>query len=262
MYDRHLSVHNLPEVVDERELVGSTVIVVDLLRATTTICQALASGAGAVVPFREIDEALAATEKAGRRQVVLGGERGGRRIDGFDLGNSPSEYTPEAVGGRRVLITTSNGTKALYHARLARRVVIGAFVNLSAVAASVKDEPRIDILCAGTDGRETREDILAAGAIASTLRERSADRWHTNEAANAALREWKNVLAKAAASGRPVNEQLAIEFRDAPGGRNLLEIGLDDDLVDCAQVDRLDVVPELDVRPWRIVLPDGGKRPC
>ena len=101
---------------------------------------------------------------------MLGGERRGKRIEGFDLGNSPAEYTPEAVGGRRVFITTTNGTRALHHARLARRVVVGAFVNLSAVVASVRDEPRVDILCAGTDGSETREDILAAGAIVEHAR--------------------------------------------------------------------------------------------
>src|SRR6188768_1522893 len=102
MFEDHIRVHNLPGDVDARELAGSTVIVIDLLRATTTICQALASGATEVVPFREIDEALAAAAKVGRDQVVLGGERGGLRIAGFDLGNSPKEYTPEAVGGRRV----------------------------------------------------------------------------------------------------------------------------------------------------------------
>src|SRR5262245_14849817 len=105
---RELHVHKLPSQVDEREFAGSTVVVIDLLRATTTICQALAAGAREVVPFRTIEETFAAAAKVGRHNVVLGGERGGKRIDGFDLGNSPSEYTPESVGGRRVFITTTN----------------------------------------------------------------------------------------------------------------------------------------------------------
>ena len=166
MNEHCLIVYNLPSEVDERELKGGTVVVIDLLRATTTICSALVSGATEVVPFRTIEETLAAAAKVGRDRVVLGGERGGQRIDGFDLGNSPREYTPNAVQGRPVYLTTTNGTQALYRARFARRVVVGAMVNQSAVAESVKDEPRIHILCSGTDGRETREDILAAGAIA------------------------------------------------------------------------------------------------
>src|SRR5262245_44615053 len=138
-----LNVYNLPAHVSEQELAGSAVIVIDLLRATTTICHALAAGAREVVPFREIDETLAAAEKAGRSGVLLGGERAGLLIEGFDLGNSPAEFTREAVAGRSVYITTTNGTRALYHARLARRVLVGAIVNLSAIVESVKDEPRV-----------------------------------------------------------------------------------------------------------------------
>jgi len=148
-----LRVHKLPQTVAESVLAGSTVIVVDLLRASTTICQALASGASEVVPFLEVADALAAAAKIDRSSVVLGGERGGRNIDGFDLGNSPAEYTPGTVAGRRVFFTTTNGTRALRNAHAAQRVVVGAIVNLSAVVASVKDCPRVDILCAGTGGR-------------------------------------------------------------------------------------------------------------
>ncbi len=233
----------MPQQIAAEELAGSTVVVIDLLRATSTICQALAAGAAEVVPFLEIEEARAAAAKD-RANVVLGGERQGKRIDGFDLGNSPSEYTPESVGGRRVFLTTTNGTRALYHARLARRVVAGSFLNLSAVAASIRDEPRIDILCAGTDGVESREDILAAGAIVEQLIARDRDGWQLDEAAQAALAEWQRR-----------GEDLAVELRSTPGGANLLAIGMDHDLVDCARIDALSIVPELDVSAWRITLP-------
>jgi 2-phosphosulfolactate phosphatase len=239
---RMLRVHNLPRLVAETELAGSTVVVIDLLRATSTICQALAAGATEVVPFLEIDEALAAAAED-RANVVLGGERKGARIVGFDLGNSPAEYTSEAVEDQRVFLTTTNGTRALHHAHLAARVVAGSFLNLSAVAESIKDAPRIDILCAGTDGRESREDILAAGALVDKLNTREPNDWELNDAARAALAEWQ---------GR--GDDLAVELRATPGGENLLAIGLDGDLVDCARVDALDVVPELDVEAWRITL--------
>lgn len=247
-----IHVHKIPAEVGEHELVGSAVIVIDLLRATSTICQALAAGAREVVPFRQIEETLAAADSGIRSEVVLGGERGGQRIAGFDLGNSPSEYTREAVGGRRVLITTTNGTQALYHARLARRVVVGAIVNLSAVVASVMNEPRIEILCAGTGGHETFDDILAAGAMVTQLCQSPAVERQRNAAVTAAANAWQKLQRDASMAGRLPAEQLAIALRDTLGGRNLIDVGLGDDLADCAAIDRLNIVPELDVPTWRI----------
>jgi 2-phosphosulfolactate phosphatase len=256
MSQRILNVHRLPQQVAAEELAGSMVVVIDVLRATTTICQALASGARDVVPFLEVADALAAAAQADdRSRVVLAGERGGRPIDGFDLGNSPAEYTPDAVRGKRVLLTTTNGTRALHHARYANRVVVGAIVNLSAVVTSVSKEPRVDILCAGTAGRESRDDILAAGALVETLCAEDAVEWHTNDAADAARQLWRTLVAAAKASGRSVSEQLAIELRTTSGGRNLLGIGMNDNLVACAAIDTLAIVPELDVAAWRIALP-------
>jgi len=249
---QELYVHNLPSQVDEREMTGSTVVVIDLLRATTTICHALASGAREVVPFREIEEALAAARKVGRANVVLGGERAGLLIEGFDLGNSPAEFTREAVGGKPVYITTTNGTRALYHARFARRVLVGALVNLSAIVESVKDEPRVDIVCAGTGGEETLEDILAAGAMVDRLTAVAGTRSQLNEEAASAAREWRLLVGKSELAGRPIQDQLALKLRETLGGRNCIEVGNGDDLPDCAAVDRLNIVPELDIPNWRI----------
>lgn len=253
MQDYHLRVHNLPGYVAEHELTASVVIVIDSLRATSTICQALASGAREVVPFLEIDDAIAAAARDNRDEIVLGGERRGKQIEGFDLGNSPREYTPAAVGGRQVFITTTNGTRAMHHARLASRVLLASFLNLTAVIESVKDEPRIDILCAGTDGQETGEDILAAGGIVHKLcRLPSTPERQLNDAAAMAGGRWSELVAKSQFLGCKVSEQLATAMRDTPGGCNLIEIGMEQDLVDCAQIDRLSIVPELDVPNWRI----------
>jgi len=240
---RELRVHNLPTLVTEADLAGSVVVVVDLLRASTTICQALASGATEVVPFLTVEETLAAAG-TDRANVVLGGERGGRPIDGFDLGNSPAEYTPAAVAGRRVLLTTTNGTRALHHARRADRIVVGSLVNLTAVVASLRDAPRVDILCAGTDGVESREDILASGAIVEQLIAPDRTAWQLSAAADAALAAWQSR-----------GNDLVEELRQSPGGRNLVAIGLNADLADCACIDALAVVPELDVSKNRITLP-------
>jgi 2-phosphosulfolactate phosphatase len=248
-----INVYNLPSELAAEDLEGNAAIVIDVLRATTTICQALESGATEVAPFRTIEETFEAAEKAGREQVVLGGERRGLKINGFDLGNSPAEYTAEAVGGRRVFLTTTNGTQALHHVRLAKRVVVAAIVNLSSVVESVLDEPVINILCAGTEGQETLEDTLAAGAIIERLTVTPTAAWQFNEGAIEAVREWRLLVGKADLAGRSIETQLAEKLRETLGGRNCIDVGNGGDLPDCARIDHVRVAPELDVANWRIV---------
>lgn len=250
-----LFVHNLPVHVAAEELAGSTVIVIDMLRATSTICYALAAGATCVVPLVEIEETLQLAEQLGREFVVLGGERRGKIIDGFDLGNSPSEYTRERVMGKIMLFTTTNGTSALAHAREAERVLVGAAVNRDRIARAVAESPRVDILCAGTDGEVTGEDILAAGAIVDRLLSyHTAVEWEPNASATSAREQWLEVERQAEQSDRPINEQLALALRDTIGGRNLLEVGHGFDLVSCAQIDSLSVLPELNRTTRQITL--------
>ena len=252
MSEQRINVHYLPSEVDEKQLEGSAVAVIDVLRATSTICQALASGAREVVPFVEIEQARAAAERAGRGNVLLGGERKGLPIDGFDLGNSPAEYTGGRVGGRVVYMTTTNGTRALQHARLAKRVVAASLLNLSAVVASFQDEPRVEILCAGTDGTHTSEDVLLAGAIVWRLTEGDAGRAVLNEHAEAARREWQQVVDAAGGAQGALHEIVTDRLNASLGGQNCIEVGNGDDIPYCSQVDLLDVLPQLDLREWKI----------
>lgn len=242
-----LAVHNLPTEVDPQELAGATVVVIDLLRASTTICTALANGALEVRPFLEVEETLQAARELDREEILLGGERGGKLIPGFDIGNSPAEYTAERVRGKRLLFTTTNGTRALNHARVAKRVIVGALANLSVVVEVIHNDENVQILCAGTGGKETREDILAAGAFVERLVLADPD-WQLASKAESAQQEWQ-------ATGRKDVDSLAAELRETSGGKNLLEIGHEQDLHDCARVDLLRVVPEFDAANGRIVLP-------
>src|SRR4051812_40435833 len=126
-------VHLLPAHIPDGALAGGVAVVIDVLRATTVMVHALAAGCRAVVPCLEVDEAK--QQAAGLRsngKVVLGGERKGKPIPGFDLGNSPEDYTAKACKGATVVLTTTNGTRALLRAKDADRVLIGAFVNFSA----------------------------------------------------------------------------------------------------------------------------------
>jgi 2-phosphosulfolactate phosphatase len=153
-------------------LKGAVCVVFDVLRATTTMTVALAAGAARIYPVKEIAEAVALQ----RRQAgaLLAGERDGRRITAkrsggadFDLGNSPREFTSERVGGREIIMTTTNGTRALQACLGARCILAGAILNLGAVARRLeKEKPgRLLIVCAGTYEEAAYEDTWAAGAL-------------------------------------------------------------------------------------------------
>ena len=135
-HDRDVQVHLLPDLAPPGRLSRGLAVVIDVLRSTTTMIHALASGCIAVRPCLEVEEArqLAGQMRAGR--VLLGGERGGLACPGFDLGNSPTEYTAKACCGTTVVLTTTNGTRACYRAAEAERVLIAGFVNYSGLRAT------------------------------------------------------------------------------------------------------------------------------
>lgn len=240
---RKIDVYLLPALVEPAALAGKTVVVIDVLRATTTIVHALAAGATEVAPFRDVEDAKRLAEEL-RERVVLGGERGGVPIPGFDLGNSPAEYTRDRVGGKTVVFTTTNGTRALERCTFARRVLIGAFANFSAVCRELIGDREIAIVCAGTDGHVTREDTLLAGAIVTDLVQEKPS--PLNDQALLTADAWQTAVRLM--TDRP----LGMMLRDSRGGRNLIDTGQENDIDLAAQIDKFDIVPELDLKAWRI----------
>jgi 2-phosphosulfolactate phosphatase len=242
---RPLHVHLLPTLVAPEDLAGAVAVVIDVLRASTTIAYALASDAEAVVPCLEVDEArnLAARIPLGR--CVLGGERGGLPIEGFALGNSPQDYTPAAVQGRTVIFTTTNGTSALQRCRLARRVLLASFVVLDALAAELAAQTQpTHLLCAGTRGTISLEDVLLAGALVGRLGA-STGAWELNDPARLAQAAWNEFER----SGRPLADYLKTETQ---GGRDLDLLRMSADIEFAARQSLLDFVPELDLTQWHI----------
>lgn len=242
---KQLNVNFLPSLMDPHETAGRTIIVIDVLRTSTTICFALAAGAKHVSPCLEINEA---TNRAKRfstqgEHPLLGGERAGKRVPSFDLGNSPLEYTNAKVGGRVIFFSTTNGTKAMMRCIGAARVLIGTFVNLTHVFRAAELEDDVHLLCAGTNGTITREDVLFAGAFVKLAIEHDAT-IRLNDEARLARDAW-DLLGQ-------TNQQLATAFRHTAGGENLLALGYDKDLDVAAQTDCLNVVPELDLVDWTI----------
>jgi 2-phosphosulfolactate phosphatase len=241
-----LNVHLLPELADPHELAGHTVVVLDVLRASTTLAAALAAGAERIVPCLEVNEArqMARAVRADR-PVLLGGERQGKLIQGFDLGNGPAEYVTERVGGRTIVFTTTNGTRAMMRCVGAGRVLIGSFVNLSALVQRLAEAERVELICAGTDRQISWEDTLLAGAIADRL---SDTAWQWNDSARLAWHAWRRVGGFAAS-----HSQRVTALRSGQGGQNLINIQRADDIAWCARLDAVDVVPELNLADWVIM---------
>jgi len=234
-----LRVHFLPDLVEAAELADSVVVVIDVLRATTTMVHALAAGATEIRPCQDVDVARRIAAECGEN-VLLGGERGGERIPGFDLGNSPLEYVSDVVKDHTIVFTTTNGTAALKHAEQARQVLVGAFVNLSSVCSELAGSSHIDLLCAGTSGQISREDVLFAGAVASELIKLNSD-CEFNDQAELAVDAWRSAVTELISSSL-----LPAVLRSSHGARNLIEIGHEEDIEIAAQVDRFNIVPEYD----------------
>ena len=198
-----------------------TAIVVDVLRATSTIAQALASGYRRVLCCGEVDEAFELRATLGN--AVLAGERNAVAVPGFDLGNSPGEFTEPR--SETLVLTTTNGTGAILAAAAsAETVLIGAMLNLAAVATAAREGGDVEVVCAGLQGRFTIDDAYCAGRIAELL---GGERSDAAEAAVRLARSFAGAQEGLSASGNPEHASLA------------------DDIAWCAQESVLEVVPRL-----------------
>ncbi len=220
------------EEVARRELGGVAAVVIDVVRASTTIVTALAHGARAVVPVATLDEARARARTWPGGAVLLGGERGGAPPPGFDCGNSPAEYTAARVGGRTIVFTTTNGTRALLAVEGAKRVAVGGFVNATAVLRWLGQEPAdVLLVCAGETGRFCLEDATCAGLLTERLGTARAGAVVSDAARAAAI-----LYAHYAAD-------LGWMLEEAVWAQMLLAQGRGADLALCAALDAYDVVP-------------------
>lgn len=238
--DRDVQVHLLPELAPPGRLQGGVAVVIDVLRASTTIIHALSAGCTSVRPCAEVEEARVMADSMRAGKVLLGGERGGVAPAGFDLGNSPREYTPKACKGTTLVLTTTNGTRALLRSVEAERTLIAGFVNYSAVCEQLRQDARpVHIICAGTGGEPTLEDTLLAGALVDFLCDVVEIRL-----SDSARLAWDSFEQH----GRVL--QGALEL--SQGGANLKALGYDEDIRMAARVDQFALVPELRRDPLRV----------
>ena len=227
----------------QRDLSDATCVVFDVLRATSTMLAALSNGARRIYPVATVEEARA-LQRERHPGALLGGEREGVRIEGFDLGNSPREYTPEAVAGRDIICTTTNGTVALRACAGARTVVAGAWVNLDVLAFWLRRrhenmEPVV-LVCAGTDEQFALEDALAAGGLIFRLISQVNAMGPTSYGDAALALLWMYTTA---------HRDPLIAMRISSNGRRLHRIDLEEDVEWCAARTNL---------PWIAVMRDGA----
>jgi 2-phosphosulfolactate phosphatase len=253
----------LPKVLDEVAVVGKTCVVFDVLRASTTIT-ALGNGCRRIIPVatpaeaHEMKRAIAGGEPgwSADREVLLAGEREGRTIPGFDLGNSPAEFSAGRIGGKTVIMCTTNGTAAILAARAAALVLIGGFINLSAVARAVRTSVRHDLraenlvlICAGKEGGESLEDAVACGALIDLLGETrssigaSSARHDLRSAQDMELDDGALIALGAFRASR---DDILGVLEKGNHGRYLASIGFGSDLALCARRDTSAVVPYFD----------------
>ncbi|WDQ16874.1 2-phosphosulfolactate phosphatase [Rhodopirellula sp. P2] len=247
---------------------ASVVVVIDVLRATTVATTALSAGAKSITTCGEIEEAFAMKTAAGPDNVpLLCGERGCQPIVGFDHGNSPGEYSPAGVSDRELVLTTTNGTAAIQAAEDCDHMWLACFANLSAVidrlvrwhSANQDQNAFVRIVCAGTNGCVTTEDVLLAGAIIAMCHQRLADspRFYDgpiellNDSGALALSAWQHCITH---DGVNSSETLAERLKLTQGGKNLIAANYAGDLVDCGSIDVFELVPTRDQRaPARFV---------
>ncbi len=217
-----LSLYNVPEYI---------VVIVDIFRATSSICYGIENGAEAIIPVAEVDECLAYRDK--ETGFLLAAERNGEVVSGFDFGNSPFSYTKEKVAGKTVVLTTTNGTHALHLSRKAKKVVVGSFLNLTALCNWLKTQnENILLVCAGWKNNFNLEDTLFSGAVVEQLK---AGNYKTDDSAIAANDLYQ--LGK-----HDLNAYLA----KTSHSERLKKLGIEADIAFCLNVDITTAIPVLE----------------
>ncbi len=224
----------------------SNAIVIDTLRFTTTACHALRAGANSVRVAATVEQARNLAAQVSQRPLLCG-ERHCNLIEGFDLGNSPSEYSSSNVQGRDLVFTTTNGTLAVEAVRQSKHILLAALVNRAAVCRTVQTDLTGDlaIVCAGTDGQVAVEDVLTAGAIVDQLLQ-SEDFTSGHDTATLAVLAWQAVHAEHVFHQLETRDRfhaLVHALQNTLGGRNLLDAGYENDIQFAAQIDTIDATP-------------------
>ncbi|MBE0572556.1 MAG: 2-phosphosulfolactate phosphatase [Ignavibacteriaceae bacterium] len=221
-----------PVQADELFFTGKTTVVIDVLRASSTIITALTNGAKEIVPVGTVEFAVKVSGGIFGGQTLLGGERNTKKIEGFALGNSPSEYTNEIVNGKSIVFYSTNGSRAIVKAKYSANLFICSFNNMESLARHIKSlNEDVVILCSGNNNFFSLEDSVCAGMLVCELIDESK-KVELTDASKSALALFKSF-------GKNILKLL----RETDHGQILVTNGFEDDLKACAEIDSTDVIP-------------------
>jgi 2-phosphosulfolactate phosphatase len=242
---RRIDLHVTPAQAERSSLEHRQIVIVDVLRTCTSAAHALKNGAAKIIPVGTVEDATRLAQTLDPKSRLLCGEREGRKVGGFDLGNSPREYEREVVEGKTLVFASTNASPLMARQLEGWEQRLLAYVNLSAVASAVRRiGVDLAIVCAGRNGRVALEDLACAGALVRRLTDTDSA-LDVNDAAETAR-------AYDRAHGRTPEAIL----RRSEHGRYLIEIGFEEDLPFCAAVDRVPLVPYL--KDGRITIEPTG----
>jgi 2-phosphosulfolactate phosphatase len=230
----HIDIQLVPFSPGPHLLSRRSVVVIDVLRATSVMVLALSQGAPEIIPLATVEEAFQMAKSFPRNSVILGGERESKPIQGFDLGNSPREYVGEGVKGKKLILTTTNGTKAFHLVSYGKEILVGSFFNIGAIARRCLELNKdLLIFPSGDEGNFSLEDTICGGMLIELVREKGQQSISLTDAAQCAhvlyQRFHHNLL-----------EALYLSHH----GKELIKRGFEEDLAYCVQVDITDIVPE------------------
>jgi len=219
-----------PALLPLYQIENSIAVIIDIFRATSSICYGIENGAEAIIPVAQVEECAAYREKG--LDYLLAAERNGEVVAGFDFGNSPFSYTKEKVLGKTVVLTTTNGTHALHLSIKAKKIVIGSFLNLTALCNWLKDQQEnILLVCAGWKNNFNLEDTLFAGAVIDQLKASGYQLDDPSIAANDLFQLGKN--------------DLNLYLQKTAHSERLKKLGIEEDIKFCLQVDLTTAIPVL-----------------
>jgi 2-phosphosulfolactate phosphatase len=229
----HIDTQLVPSAPNPNVLFDRVVVIIDVLRATSVILHAMSEGASEVLPLASVEEALRMAKAFPRGSVLLGGERESGNIPGFDLGNSPRDYVAEKVKEKKLILTTTNGTKAFHLVSSGKEILVGSFFNIGAVAQRCLESGKdLLIFASGDEGNFSLEDTICGGMLIDLItekRKKSISLTDASQCAQILYQKFKNNLLEA--------------FHLSRHGRELMNRGFEDDLPYCAQIDINSLVP-------------------
>jgi 2-phosphosulfolactate phosphatase len=221
-----------PLNAEEMYFTGKTTVVIDVLRATTVISTALENGAKEIIPVGTIEFAMKISGDAFGGHRLLGGERNTKKIEGFNLGNSPLEYSREVVEGKSIILYTTNGSKAIVKAKFSENLITCSYHNLSAVVDYLLNlDNDFDILCSGASGRFSLEDTVCAGKLIAEISKSKEDIQLTDSA--------RASTALCKTFGKSILKMMS----ETEHGQKLIENGFEDDIKHCSKISKSDIVP-------------------